>query len=74
MSADVTIPRRRGEMVRFEAHGRTLKVKRTRCRSWVLTVEGEKRKRWASTAAEVHEDIVSFTETGRLPRSPSGWA
>lgn len=70
----IPIPKRAGETLRIGGHDRVLIVRKTRNRSWVLGIEGEGRRRFADTVAEVRSDIQAFLETGTLPRSPGGFA
>jgi hypothetical protein len=64
-----SIPTRSGETSVFEAHGKTLHVKRTKSRSWFLQVEGKTRGRFADSIGHARDDIRYFLEVGALPRA-----
>lgn len=68
------LPRKQGQQVQYSAHGKTLVVKRTRNRSYFMSIVGTHgHARWADFAADARHDIQYFLDTGALPRSGVMW-
>lgn len=65
----IRIPKKSGEEVQYTAHGKTLVVRRTPNRSYVLKIVGQREHyRWADFAKDAEHDIQYFLDTGSLPR------
>lgn len=67
------LPARQGDVVKYEAHGRILEVKKIRGPTYFMKVVGTERARFADFADHARSDIEHFLETGVLPRSKESW-
>ena len=70
----VNMPRKVGEEITFDAHGKRWHCKRVNRYSWNLWAPlHSPRMRWGN-AKEIAEDIGNVLETGAMPEAKQGYA